>query len=307
MGDPKQLVPIIVGPTAVGKTGLACEIARHVRIAVISADSRQIYRKLDIGTAKPTPVELRAVPHYGLDVVDPGENYSAGRFAADAARWISEIPEERQAVVVGGTGFYVRALAEGLFREPEMDRERRARFRAWADRAGGLSKWAFRLDPEYAGGGKQRSARVVEVALLTGQPLSWWQRQATNESPIVPWYVRLTAPRSVLHNRIENRVREMLESGLVQEVEALLANGILPEAHGLDAVGYRETTAFLRGEIGADELTQRIATSTRRYAKRQETWFRHQLRGADVHVMDVTEGLEALAVRFVGLWKKVKD
>ena len=307
MGAPKQLVPIIVGPTAVGKTSLACEIAQCMPITVVSADSRQIYRRLDIGTAKPTPVELRRVPHHGIDVVDPGESYSAGRFASDAAEWISTIPADRQAIVVGGTGFYIRALAEGLFREPQMDRELRAKLRAWASNTEGLGRWAARLDPAYAGGGRQRSARVVEVALLTGKPLSWWQRQATYESPIIPWYVRLTAPRAVLHRRIERRVRQMLEAGLVEEVETLLTEGLSPDVPGLDAVGYREVTAFLHGEIQPDDLAERINTSTRRYAKRQETWFRHQLRGAEVQLMDVTEGPEALAARFVGLWEKAKD
>ena len=128
MDVPKQVVPIIVGPTAVGKTAVAIEIARQIPITVISADSRQVYRGLDIGTAKPTPEELRAVPHLGLDVVDPGTYYSAGRFASDAVEWIRSTPNNRQPIVVGGTGFYVRALAEGLFREPPMDKKRRARF-----------------------------------------------------------------------------------------------------------------------------------------------------------------------------------
>jgi tRNA dimethylallyltransferase len=295
---------MIVGPTAVGKTAVAIEIARLFPITVISADSRQIYRGLDIGTAKPTPEELRKVPHYGLDVVEPGEQYSAGRFASDASEWIRSVPPGRQAIVVGGTGFYIRALAEGLFREPPMDTDRRARFRQWAKDTEGLSRWASRLDPEYAGGGRQRSARAVEVAMLTGRPLSWWQRQATAESPIIPWYVRLTAPRAVLHRRIEDRVRNMVSAGLVEEVKELVEVGIPRDAPGLDAVGYREVLALLRGEIEFNELVGKITSSTRRYAKRQETWFRHQLRGADVHVMDVTDGSGALAARFEDLWKK---
>jgi tRNA dimethylallyltransferase len=295
---------MIVGPTAVGKTAVAIEIAQLLPITVISADSRQIYRGLDIGTAKPTPEELRKVPHYGLDVVEPGERYSAGRFASDAAEWIRSVPSGRQAIVVGGTGFYIRALAEGLFREPPMDTERRARFRRWAKDTEGLSRWASRLDPEYAGGGRQRSARAVEVAMFTGRPLSWWQRQATVDSPIIPWYVRLTAPRAVLHRRIEDRVRNMVSAGLVEEVKALVEAGIPLESPGLDAVGYREVIALLRGEIESTELVGKITSSTRRYAKRQETWFRHQLREADVHVMDVTDGARALAARFENLWKK---
>ena len=118
-------------------------------------------------------------------------------------KWIRAVPDDRQAIVVGGTGFYVRALAEGLFREPPMDNERRERLRLWTSSFAGLSSWASRLDSGYVGGGRQRSARAVEVALLTGRPLSWWQQQAKLESQISPCYVRLTAPRAVLHRRIE--------------------------------------------------------------------------------------------------------
>ena len=307
MDVPKQVVPIIVGPTAVGKTALALAIARLFQIAVISADSRQVYRKLDIGTAKPTADELRIVPHYGLDVVDPGQFYSAGRFASDALDWIRSVPKDRQAIVVGGTGFYVRALTEGLFREPPMDNERRARLRLWARSAEGLSGWAARLDPGYAGGGRQRSARAVEVALLTGRPLSWWQREARLESRIVPWYVRLTAPRAMLHGRIEERVKRMLDAGLVEEVQSLLDGGVPPNAPGLDAVGYREVVRYLNGEFPFTELAGKIAASTRRYAKRQETWFRHQLRGSDVVLMDVADGTTALAERFAAQWTKWKE
>jgi len=301
---PKTTVPIIVGPTAVGKTAVAFEIARLFPITVISADSRQVYRGLNIGTAKPTPEELRTVPHRGLDVVDPGEHYSAGRFASDAAEWIRSVPEDRQAIVVGGTGFYVRALAEGLFREPPLDSERRTRFRLWASTMEGLSRWASRLDSGYTGGGRQRSARAVEVALLSGRPLSWWQRQAKLESPIVPWYVRLTSPRAVLHRRIEDRVQRMLDDGLVEEVKALLDGGVPPDWPGLDGVGYREVITYLNGEFPFAELAGKIAASTRRYAKRQETWFRHQLRGSEVLLMDVTDGPRALAARFAARWDR---
>ena len=307
MDVPKQLVPIIVGPTAVGKTAVAFEIARQIPITVISADSRQVYRGLDIGTAKPTPEELRTVPHLGIDVVNPGKHYSAGRFASDAAEWIRSVPDGRQAVVVGGTGFYVRALAEGLFREPAMDNERRTRFREWARSAEGLSRWAARLDLRYAGGGRQRSARVVEVALLTGRPLSWWQRQAQLESSIRPWYVRLTSPRAVLHKRIEDRVDLMLQEGLVAEVQSLLDEGVPPHAPGLDGVGYREVVSHLSGEFPFAELAGKIAASTRRYAKRQETWFRHQLRESEVLLMDVTDGPRTPAERFVAHWEGRED
>ena len=181
MGAAKLAVPVLVGPTAVGKTAVACALAEHWPITVISADSRQVYRGLDIGTAKPTPDVLEQVPHVGLDVVDPGERYSAGRFARDATRWLVEIGPSRLPVVVGGTGFYVRALADGLFREPPIDARAREKFRVWAANADALGAWAARLDPEYRGGGRQRASRTVEVALLTGRPLSTWQQEAKAE------------------------------------------------------------------------------------------------------------------------------
>lgn len=303
MAARKPLIPVIVGPTSVGKTAVALALGRRWPITVISADARQVYAGLDIGTAKPTPAERRDVPHLGLDLVHPGERYSAGRFAGDAARWLSEIEPNRRPVVVGGTGFYIRAVADGLFREPAMDPARRERLRAWADRRDGLARWATRLDPRYGGGGRQRAARTVEVTLLTGRPLSWWQRTARAEGVMRPWYLRLTLPRAVLYRRIRERVERMVASGLVEEVRGVLASGVPPDAPGLDAVGYREAAAHLRGELAGDQLVEAIAAATRRYARRQETWFRHQLFGAPVITLDAAEAPDLLARRIVDLWE----
>jgi len=295
---------VIVGPTAVGKTAVAVALAEHWPLTVISADARQVYRRLDIGTAKPTAEELQRAPHVGLDVVDPGERYSAGRYARDAAAWLESLPPDRQPVVVGGTGFYVRALADGLFREPPIDSARRERLRRWARDADRLGEWAIRLDPGYRGGGRQRAARAVEVALLTGQPLSWWQRQASAEGIMRPWYVRLTLPRAVLRRRIERRVQAMLERGLIDEVRDVLASGVVSDAPGLDAVGYREVVRHLGEGSSRDELSRQIVVSTRRYAKRQETWFRHQLLGHPVVTLDATDAPELLARRVAELWTR---
>jgi tRNA dimethylallyltransferase len=298
----KPLVPVIVGPTAVGKSAVVLALSEHWPLVVISADSRQVYRRLDVGTAKPTTEDRARVPHLGLDLVDPGQRYSAGRFAQDAVQWLASVPAARRPVIVGGTGFYVRALADGLFREPPLDRERRDRLREWCRAAEGLGTWAVRLDPAYRGGGRQRAARVVEVGLLTGRPLSWWQAQASSEAIMRPWYVRLTLPRAVLHRRIERRAHGMLRRGLIDEVRAVLADGIPPDAPGLDGVGYRETVAFLAGKLSRDELAPAIATATRQYAKRQETWFRHQLIGHPVVTLDATDAPPLLAERIAELW-----
>jgi tRNA dimethylallyltransferase len=300
----KPLVPVIVGPTAVGKTAVAVALAQYWPVLVISADSRQIYRRLDAGTGKPSARERELAPHVGLDVIEPGERYSAGRFARDAAGWLSGLPSGVQPVVVGGTGLYIRALADGLFREPPLDPDRRRALARWTATLAGLGRWAARLDPAYTGGGRQRAQRVIEIALLTGRPLSWWQRRARAEGVMRPWYVRLSLPRAVLHQRIAGRVRAMLQAGWVEEVRHLLAEGLDPHAPGLDAVGYREVVRYLRGELPAAELEAAIVTATRRYAKRQETWFRHQLGRGPVITLDASEPPTALAARIAALWKR---
>jgi tRNA dimethylallyltransferase len=271
---------------------------------VVSADSRQIYLGLDIGTAKPERRFRGAVPHFGIDLVGPGERYSAGRFAREAAAWLSQLVGERRPVVVGGTGLYVRALTEGLFKEPEMDPERRRRLGEWVRGVGGLARWAARLDPRYTGGGRQRAARVVEVALLTGRPLSWWQQAARSEGIMRPLYFRLTLPRALLHRRIAERVDAMLSAGWVEEVEGLLRSGLSPDAPGLDAVGYREIIRYLEGSLDRRALRDAIVAATRRYAKRQETWFRHQLPAGGVTTLDATPGSRQLAARIMEEWEK---
>ena len=287
-----------------GKTAVALELGLRWPITVISADSRQVYRGLDIGTAKPTAEEQQRVPHLGLDLVEPGERYSAGRFARDGAEWLRELGPDRQPIIVGGTGFYVRALADGLFREPPMESAGRDRFRRWAGAASSLGRWATRLDPAYAGGGRQRAARTVEVALLTGRSLSWWQRSARDEGVMRPWYVLLTLPRRVLHRRIEQRVNQMLDCGLVDEVRQLLDCGVPRDAAGLDGVGYRQVARYLDSQLSREDIPEAIAAATRQYAKRQETWFRHQLLGHPVITLDATASAESLADRIIQLWEE---
>lgn len=306
MAAHKRRVPVIVGPTAVGKTALAVALADRWPVTVISADSRQVYRGLDIGTAKPAPEVLAAVPHLGIDLLAPGERYSAGQFARDAARWLKALPSDRQPVIVGGTGFYVRALADGLFREPPIDPARRDALRAWLRGHDGVGAWAARLDHEYTAGGRQRATRAVEIALLSGRPLSWWQAHARAEGAIAPWYIRLTLPRAVLHQRIDARIEAMLDAGLVDEVRAVLGRGVAPDAPGLDAVGYREVVRHLRGELPAERLAGEIAAATRRYAKRQETWFRHQLVGYRVLTLDATDDAPVLARTVDRAWRRAE-
>jgi len=300
------LTPVIVGPTGVGKTDVAVALAAWFPVTVISADARQIYRGLDIGTAKPDQDLQARVPHEGLDLVDPGERYSAGRFARDAAAWLTRASAAgRWPVIVGGTGLYVRALVEGLFREPPFDPERRDRLRTWTEglAAPDLARWAGRLDARFPGGGRQRAARAIEVALLTGRSLSWWQHAARDTGAVRPWYIHLTLPRQALHRRLAARVDAMLRAGFVREVERLLAAGVAPDAPGLDGVGYREVVAMLQGRLPEVALRDAIVVATRRYAKRQETWFRNQLRG--VWMLDATEQPALLAREILTRWNGI--
>ena len=299
-------VPVLVGPTAVGKTAVALALAAHWPLEVISADSRQVYRRLDIGTAKPSRKEQARVPHHGVDLVDPGARYSAGHFARDGVCWLDEIrSRDKLPVVVGGTGLYVRALAEGLFAEPSLDVARRRALDAWTARleAIELLRWAARLDPGFRGGGRQRAARAIEVALLSGRPLSYWQQVARAQGSLDPWYIVLTVPRPVLHQRIARRAEEMVRRGLIEEVASVLTEGHGPKTPGLDGIGIREAVEYLHGLRPRESVAGAIAVGTRQYAKRQETWFRHQLAGR-VTTLDATRPPEKLAGEIAGLWER---
>jgi tRNA dimethylallyltransferase len=302
-------LPILVGPTAVGKTAVALALAAYWPLEVISADSRQIYRRLDIGTAKPTRRERLRVPHHGVDLVEPGERYSAGRFARDASGWIDAVRSQgKLPVVVGGTGLYIRALVEGLFHEPAMDPARRRAVEHWAATlpTEELVRWVTRLDAGFAGGGRQRAIRALEVVLLTGRPLSHWQRYARAQRSFHPWYVRLTAPRPVLHRRIEVRAEEMVRRGVIEEVAAVLAEGHASHAPGLDGVGIKEAVEYLHGTRPRDTVAEAITVATRQYAKRQETWFRHQLDGP-VLSLDATRPPEQLAQIIARAWTAFQE
>jgi tRNA dimethylallyltransferase len=299
-------VPVLVGPTAVGKTAVAVALGVHWPLEVISADSRQVYRRLDIGTAKPTRKDRARVPHHGIDLVEPGTRYSAGHFARDGVLWLDEIRgRNKLPVVVGGTGLYVRALAEGLFAEPPLDSGKRRSLDAWTARLEPIEllRWAARLDPGFRGGGRQRAARAIEVALLTGHPLSYWQQAARARGALDPWYIVLTVPRPVLHQRIIRRAEEMVRRGLIEEVAAVLADGHGPHTPGLDGIGIREAVEYLHGLRSRESVAEAIAVGTRQYAKRQQTWFRHQLSGQVVTV-DATRPPEKLAGEITSLWER---
>ena len=275
----------IVGPTASGKTALSIDLARRIHGEIISMDSRQVYRGMDIGTAKASPEQQAQVPHHGLDLVDPDERFSAGRFARYARARIAEIQaRDAVSILVGGTGFFLRALTNPIFAEPPLDPERRralSEFLSALDQDQ-LLRWLRALDPSSAvrlehWGGRQRLLRALELPLLTGWPLSWWQQTAAEEQPIDPIVFVLFLPREQLDEAISRRVDDMFAAGLLDEVAALLRNGYNEHSPGLNATGYIELIPYFRGEVSLDEAREAIRRNTRAYSRRQFTWLRNQL------------------------------
>ncbi len=302
---------VIVGATATGKTDVAIAVARALNGEIISMDSRQIYRGLDIGTAKPSSVQRAAVPHHGIDLIDPDQRYNAGRFAQDARQWVDDIRGRgRVPILVGGTGFFLRALTHPMFREPDLPPARRAALQHWLDRkpTAELLHWLAMLDPELASrfsaaGGRQRMMRALEVVLLTGFPLGWWQRNAPNtEAAMRPLVFVLELAREELYRRINGRVIAMVEGGLVAEVRALVQRGYNEQTPGLNATGYREMLAYVSGDLELANAIDATQRATRRYARRQHTWFRHQL-PSRAHALDARQPTEELAAGIVQRWQ----
>jgi tRNA dimethylallyltransferase len=309
MGPPASPEAIVVtGPTGTGKSALAVEVAVRLNGAVVSADSRQIYRHMDIGTAKPPAALRERVPHYGLDLLEPDESYSAGRFARDAWRWIEEIGGSGKVpVVVGGTGFFIRALLEPLGQEPELPPERRTRLRRYLAclPVGELHRWLKRLDPQRAEqlvgeGGSQRLGRSLEVVLLSGRPHSWWLGRPGGTAPLVACVCCLALPREELNRRIDQRFDRMIEAGLLDEVRELFER-FAADAPGLNSVGYMELIGHLRGATSLEVAVAAAKRSTRRYARRQVTWFRHQL-PEDTVWLAADRSLAELADEVVRAW-----
>lgn len=275
----------LTGPTASGKTAIGLALARRIGAEIISMDSRQIYRGMDIGTDKVTPAERRGVPHFGLDLVDPDETYSAGRWARSARGWIDEIESRGHTpLVVGGTGFFLRALLRPIFKEPQLDPVRRDLLRGWMDAqpVAELDRWLTAVDPERApvarAGGRQRVSRALEVALLSGRPLTWWHRTAEPDGEAVPCLVVcLEVDREELDRRIAVRVASMEGRGFIDEVQGLLDAGYSTAAPGMTGTGYREIAGMLQGTSTLEEALEQVRHQTRRYARRQLTWFRNQL------------------------------
>jgi tRNA dimethylallyltransferase len=194
-----------------------------------------------------------------------------------------------------------------LFTEPALDPARRRSLDAWTARLEPIEllRWAARLDPGFRGGGRQRAARAIEVALLTGRALTYWQQAARARGSLDPWYIVLTVPRPVLHQRIARRAEDMVRRGVIEEVAAVLAEGHPPNAPGLDGIGIREAVEYLHGARPRDTVAEAITMGTRQYAKRQQTWFRHQLTGT-VSTLDATRAPEKLAAEIAEMWARAE-
>jgi tRNA dimethylallyltransferase len=284
MSGPRHAAPpllVIVGPTASGKTGVALRLAEELAAEIVSADSVQVYRGLDIGSAKPSPAERARVPHHLIDVAEPGDDFDAARFRALAAQAIDDITGRgRRVIVAGGTGLYIRALLGGLFPSAPRNPALRQALMSQAREEGREALWErlAAADPEAAGRIHPRDlvrvVRALEVTQLSGRPLSELQAEHGFRERAYPYTkIGLAVPRAELYRRIDARVDEMLAAGWVEEVRDLLAR-YGPRARALQSLGYRHLSAHLEGKLSLEEARGLIARDTRRYAKRQLVWFR---------------------------------
>jgi|SRR5579859_7413865 len=271
----------LVGPTAVGKSAVAHELAHRWKAEIVSADSMQVYRGMDIGTAKPTPGERALVPHHLIDVCEVSDVFDAKQFVELAVKAIAEIHSRgRTALVVGGTGMYVRALRHGLFEGPSRNEELRVRLEALT--APQLFEELQRVDPQTAERidrhNPRRLVRALEVFHQTGKPISELQKEWIDSDPkkeAAP-IVCLNRTREELHARIEQRIDEQIAAGWVGEVRRLMALGLEKNPTALQAAGYRELVAHVNGELTLAKAVTLIKTRTRQLAKRQLTWFRRE-------------------------------
>lgn len=273
---------VICGPTASGKSDLALRLAHSLDAEIINADSMQIYRGFDIGTAKPSPAQQKEIRHHLIDVADPDQLFSAADFSRAADSAVQDIISRgKRVIVAGGTGLYIRALVKGLVDSPSGAGEIRQVLQNEAERVGNevMLERLRSIDPELAAGlhsnNLVRIIRALEVYQLTGIPLSHYQKEhAFATSRYDALQIGISVERKLLYTRIDERVERMLDDGLQGEVNALLAAGFGRDLKTMRSIGYKETAAHLREELSADEAARLIKRDTRRYAKRQLTWFK---------------------------------
>lgn len=291
--DTKPNLLVLVGPTAVGKTKMSIEIAKEFGCEIISGDSMQVYRGMDVGTAKIKHDEMEGIPHHLIDIHEPDHAYSAAEFQEQATRIIKEIGGRgRLPFIVGGTGLYVESVCYGFqFSEGGADEAFRQEQIRYAEKHGAeaLHQRLAEIDPESAGklhpNDLRRVVRALEVFHLTGIPLSAQLASQKKESPYHLCLIGLTMDRQMLYKRIEERIDQMLDEGLVDEVAALLGRGYGPSLVSMQGLGYKEIVSYLQGQCSYEEAVELLKRDTRRFAKRQLSWFRHM---QDIEWVDVT-------------------
>ena len=300
-------VLIIAGPTAVGKTAVAETVAEKLGGELISADSRQIYKGLDVGTAKPRNSKI---PYHLIDIVTPEKRYDAAQFARDAQTLIKQIYDRgKTPIIVGGTGLYIRALTEGIFEGNFRDETvREELLRRW--RAGeNLYAELMRVDPEAA---KKidpknfvRIQRALEVYIVSGKPISYWWKTATKKQS--EWkFVKiiLNKERKALYERIEKRVDEMLEAGWVDEVKKLLKSGVPENAPAFSSIGYRQVVDYIKGKLSWEQMREQIIKATKEYARRQLIWFRKE---PGAMWLDTTgKNPQEVALEVIEIWRETE-
>lgn len=272
---------VIAGPTASGKTDVSLELAKLMDIEIISADSRQVFKLMDIGTAKPSPAELAAVKHYYIDFLYPDEYFSAGKFGENAYNTLQEINAKgKMPVIVGGSGLYIKALIEGLFsEETEIEQEIKDSLQEIYDEKGKDELYRMLLDKDpvsasrYFDKNPMRVMRALQYYLATGQKFSLAQQNMPDRNINVRHFA-INWNREELYNRINMRTELMWNAGFRQETERILDLGYSPKLNSLNTVGYKECAAFLMNKISKDEAIDKMKQNTRRFAKRQMTWFR---------------------------------
>lgn len=288
----KEKLVAIVGPTAVGKTKVSIELAKALGGEIINGDSMQVYKGMDIGTAKITDKEMEGIPHHLFDIKDPTEPYSAAEFQELARPLVTEINARGNIpIVVGGTGMYIKALTHKFnFSDTDSDPDFRKKMEDIYKKQGSVSLYEKlkSIDPESAvtihPNNVRRVIRALEIHHTTGAPASE-QRKQENESPYRLATVGLTMERDRLYQRIDRRVDQMVEDGLIDEVRRLYENGVR-DCQSIQAIGYKEVYSYLKGECSKEEAIEQLKRNSRRYAKKQFTWFRHQM---NVRWFDMTE------------------
>jgi tRNA dimethylallyltransferase len=273
---------VITGPTASGKSGLAVDLALETGGEIINADSMQVYRGMDIGTAKIRTEEMKGVPHHLIDVVEPDENYNAALYRDQAIPLIREITERgKRPVVVGGTGLYIKTLLGGLFECPNIESDLRERLRRECDEKGTevLHDLLRDMDPESADrihvNDRIRILRALEIVSATGKPASSLMAEhGFRDRPFESLKICLDVKREILYERINRRSRDMMTQGLLEETRALLQKGFSEHLKPMQAIGYRQMVEYLKGAMDLETAVEQLKTQTRRYAKRQLTWFR---------------------------------